>query len=885
MVELELDKRASLEPVVKELFIKHTIPELRALLKRTKYDIESKRHELRTVVGESYHSLIEAADSIICMRTNGFELSDSIKSLKKHSDLNYLKEQNTNINNPSQLDTEKQKQQLYSTAAQIKLLVDIPEQIWHGLETSKFLSASLLYLIACLVYDSLQKGGDIENINVETVFPVVQKQWNAINYFKIKITRRGIAYIKRADIGEKDVAETLLALLLLDNSLSVEDLFQKLLDMRKDAVKDIFKHPPSNDEDVKNKLLSLLTIIRETIYQVIAIFSDGSNSQEKPLLCSYIQRLTDGYSFHESVAQLPIKEKSTLSGLVKTKPNMHILIRHLPPSLQSYTPSLDPGAFELKFTTLQTMLKKWLDEIIHDSADKIENLLLNSITSVKIAESIRRELWEAISNEEATGLKTSRKWAKICQDIFEEEIAIWDKVFRHAFNKLSHEIVKRDCDTLASQPEFLISNLIETMDSETNIGKFVWESIQFDMHQNEVGLKSMIHQSLCTHTPVVNRVKSAFEFIVNELQEDLSDTISWTSTSEPEETDPFWRKSDAHKLAEHFDTSLLEALVKYREGLSNLLTSLNDNTATSTSSKAASDRSLTIGRIARIVAFSFIEHNQGLHQGYFATEAHRTQLHDEALKLGRDLYTRAYTPWISSVVQNVEETIKGKLILPGWIDSIEQRHCWEVVQASPNSAPIPQTQALVPTHVSSWILEILFDVTKELTRVGNFITDKDMTRTLMLELEQTIFRTITEFLNSNDQVSSSIVLQLLLDMFFLGHFFSNSIDTELKHDSSNNAKTQALTKAESMFDPALSPAVKLALQTNSEQYFEQTGLLLSSLPFTKPTPKTMHSNRRGSISSSGDFQYHHTLPINSPASRFALLPTGQKINKISKPRV
>ncbi|ORY06095.1 hypothetical protein K493DRAFT_333294 [Basidiobolus meristosporus CBS 931.73] len=838
MVELEEGKKVNLEPMVKELFVKHTIPELRALLKRTRYDIEGKRHELRTVVGESYNSLLEAADSIICMRTVGLELSDSIKCIEKYSNLEYLKKESTNIHKSSPQETENQKQQLYSTAAQIKLLVDIPEQIWHGLETSKFLSASLLYLIACLVYESLQKGGDIENINVETIFPVVQKQWNAINYFKSKITRRANTYIQRSDIGEKDVAETLLALLLLDNSLTVDNLFQSLLNTRKEAINEVFRQQPSSDQDVQDRLLDVLTIVKETVFQATSIFFDDQNSEKKPLLCSYIQHLADGHSFQESGSPLPTKENSTLSSLVKAKPNMHILIRHLPSSLQSYRPTLNPTDYELNSSTLQTTLKQWLDEVINICAEKSESLLVDFVTSVKSAERIRREIWDTIGKEKAP---------------------------------------------------------------ETNIGKFVWESIQFDMHQNEIGLKNMIHQSLHTYTPVVNRVKSAFEYILNELHEDLCDTISWASKSE---ADQFCQASDAIKLSEHFDRSLIEALVKYREGMANLLTNFLESTSGTKSGKSntvqldnsmgtnkwmsseAADQCLVIGRVSRTIALSFKEYIQSLPQEFFATEEHRTQLNEEALKLGQDVYKRAYAPWIDCVTQSVEEIVKSKLTLPGWIDSIEQRHCWEVVQPSSDSPSIPQAQALVPTHVSSWVVEILFDMTKELTRVGNFITDKSMTQTLMVELAQIFFNSFTGYFKSDAQLPDSIKLQLLLDMYYLNHVFTDSLEERHQSDDSGaqNVANQALDQVESMFDPDLSASVKLALKANADQYFEQTALLLSSLPFTKAAKPQSPTNRRGSIGS-GDYQYHHILSINSPASRFTLLPIGQKLGRVNKPRV
>lgn len=54
---------------------------------------------------------------------------------------------------------------VYRVAAQIKLLVDTPEQIWFSLERALYLQSAQLYLLAKHVYANLQSGNDSVSAN------------------------------------------------------------------------------------------------------------------------------------------------------------------------------------------------------------------------------------------------------------------------------------------------------------------------------------------------------------------------------------------------------------------------------------------------------------------------------------------------------------------------------------------------------------------------------------------------------------------------------------------------------------------------------------------------------------------------------------------------
>lgn len=129
------------------LFLKYTIPQLRALQLKLVSDIDRKKQDLRIMVGERYRDVILAGDSITSMKKLGESTTESFKNLILLCKVESVKGQRM----PDQ-----ESNSVYPVAAQIKLLVDTPEQIWKGLESHEYLKAARLYLVARLIYKNLQ---------------------------------------------------------------------------------------------------------------------------------------------------------------------------------------------------------------------------------------------------------------------------------------------------------------------------------------------------------------------------------------------------------------------------------------------------------------------------------------------------------------------------------------------------------------------------------------------------------------------------------------------------------------------------------------------------------------------------------------------------------
>ena len=70
------DAILSLDP--DQIFELQNIDQVKELVRRLQHETDRKREELRTLVGERYRDLMEAAETIICMRDTSSEVIEHL---------------------------------------------------------------------------------------------------------------------------------------------------------------------------------------------------------------------------------------------------------------------------------------------------------------------------------------------------------------------------------------------------------------------------------------------------------------------------------------------------------------------------------------------------------------------------------------------------------------------------------------------------------------------------------------------------------------------------------------------------------------------------------------------------------------------------------------
>ena len=131
---------------------------------------------LHQMVGERYRDLIDAAKSIMELRTGSEQIGQSMGHLmqvcQSLQQTHFLKGLGGMQGPPSRNET-------HLVAAQMRLLGDTPEKIWHCLKDHRCLAATQLYLLACYTHSQLQLS--------LTKNSMVQQLWHSTATFKLTI--------------------------------------------------------------------------------------------------------------------------------------------------------------------------------------------------------------------------------------------------------------------------------------------------------------------------------------------------------------------------------------------------------------------------------------------------------------------------------------------------------------------------------------------------------------------------------------------------------------------------------------------------------------------------------------------------------------------------
>ncbi|CAG8481680.1 12237_t:CDS:2 [Racocetra fulgida] len=331
-----------------ELFVNHSIPELRALEKRT---------------SERYRDLIDAADSIVNMRHCALSIQEELHHMQDSCDVQALKR---------------------TVKAQIN------EDKKGTKESHKYLNASRLYLIAKLVYKNLQAH------NEDTPFNV---------HFKAQILQKATLYLKVIEQSEQSLAETLCAIMLLDD-VTKKDVFRKCLDMRTSALIQILEKSETKDtKSMVEQFKEMIRLIRGTVYHVGSVFISVDNEQS--LFESCLHQLQQGFTVYEDSAQpspalvSPRDSKASLTRLYSPSTNIHLLVRYLPESIQTFTPFLHVSGTrgQLSQEDITARMNLWIDQIVEQFHEKLDSLL-SKVPCARELHELRRTIWEILKEDE-----------------------------------------------------------------------------------------------------------------------------------------------------------------------------------------------------------------------------------------------------------------------------------------------------------------------------------------------------------------------------------------------------------------------------------------------------------------------------------------------------
>nr|CAG8499016.1 2887_t:CDS:10 [Entrophospora candida] len=765
-----------------DLFVKYTIPEVRALEQKTRSDVEKMKQELRQMVGERYRDLIDAADSIVNMRHCAISIQQELINMQDSCDVDTLKRSvRSQIDEGKKGIKDGKKHYHYTAAAQIKLLVDVPEQIWRSLENHKYLNASRLYLIARLVYKNLQVQNDDVPFNISVTFPVVQRQWDAVSHFKSQILQKATQYLKAINQTEQSLAETLCAIMLLDD-ITKKDVFHMFLDRRTFVLMEILENSSTKNLKVLvQQFKEMINVIKNTVYSIGMVFIQN-NYDDKSLFESYLEQLQKGFTiYNESTTiQSPVSmvsprdSKMSLTRLYSPSTNIHLLLRYLPESIQTFTPSLLLTGQKGQFSQddIKNKINIWLDHIIENFQYKLI-FILDNVSSAKELNELRNHIWGLLKDDEITKLdnqsstkkthssrahrtslgfvlnlqKINRSWNIVTYPLTSTSSLISFKKLQ-SFNNRFQNIIQTSFLELSEQPEKLLKDKLPYLDNSDNedchLGNFIWTKVptllKQEINQNTATkFKNYIERFASGQTSYVNDAKIAFDKILKNIREDLEPEL--VPFEEHQEYDVFTRNNDQRLM-----------------DLRNLL---------------------------------------------------------------MGVYFLAYKPWILWVLQNSQKKISRMLFETPWNELNVQTLVWED------------------------LMNCLFNVCQDLYKVGSSTLHEDIIKELFTNLSIKIFHQYKSFIVNSESfsnLSEKGAIQLLYDVKFLIKVFEGCwalVQQESEDDENINYNKLFKEKEEIVgyilknikqkIDPIDLAIFESYLNKNIERHYTRSSIMLGLL--------------------------------------------------------
>lgn len=341
----------------------------------------------------------------------------------------------------------------------MKLLLDCPEHFWKLLERKQYLDAGWLFLVAKVVYHSLMdeedgEGWSDQGIVVLEQFPLVQRQWDAINGFRGQISHKATLSMREEMTFQvcslfehllviNTLQETLHAvasLFLLDN-MALNDTLTVLLSQRSKSVHTFLSSPttptrireddhregsikPSkrirkrNLRNVEQNLSQAIELLIGTMHTTRLIY--GSESGKPSAIESL---LLDSQSDNQNAA---ISTQKVLGAL----PSASLLDLYLPPTVKTYIHYIDATSpsFEFSASNLSSKLEQWFSKGLNALNVKLEDWV-STLTSAADVDEVRAaalsaSLLERLSKKEqellthSVNQACSRRIAKIWKEAF-----------------------------------------------------------------------------------------------------------------------------------------------------------------------------------------------------------------------------------------------------------------------------------------------------------------------------------------------------------------------------------------------------------------------------------------------------------------------------------
>ncbi|XP_021270555.1 conserved oligomeric Golgi complex subunit 1 [Numida meleagris] len=894
------------------LFEAHTAAELREAERRLRAGIEQKREELRQMVGERYRDLIEAADTIAEMRLSAERLLSSVRGLQRGG---------VTRPGPAPPAPPRVQEKLYRAAAQLKLLLEIPERAWSAMEAGRYLPAARLYLLCRHLHGLLHLDAPRARYSpILARFPILLRQVAAASHFRSTILQESKSLLKCQTVSDQAVAEALCAIMLLEDSSPRQALADFLL-ARKLAIQQLLNQP-HHGAGIKAQVCSLMELLTTTLYQAHALFymMPEGVPPDPALPCGLL------FSTLESTTG---QQPAGKGGVLEDEVKLSSWFRYLPESVVEFQPTLRTLAHPISQDYLRDTLQKWIAMCSEDIRAGVSNLLVY-VKSLKGLAGIRDAVWELLTSE-----SISQNWDVLCRRLLDKPASFWEDLLRQLFLNRLEVLTKEGFESISSSSRQLLilalqelevksntSALSKHVQFEHNVAQFLWSESSSDLPSDAAWVnvanrsqfaKSGLSMKAQALTPCVQSFCSALDSKLKARLDDLLSYLPAESSATKEPTPTLQPRSAFDRYA---DTSMVEGLLRDHciacihhvlgcvreelQGAQSLLGGQED-----APSDARLHAVLFMARLCQSLtelcphlkqcilgqsgstetALKETRSTKKLGKGK-AQEVNPVQAKWQEVKaelLQKSL--AAYQIWSSTVTKALVQCFTQTLLLDTAGSVLATATSWDEIeiQEEAESGNSVTSKIRLPMQPSWYVQCLLFSLCQEVNRVGGHTLPKVTLQELLKACMAEVLAAYEKLMGEKQDkkagtfpMTQNRALQLLYDLRYLNIILTAKSEeaktSRIKHDSRIEKVTDFL---EGHIDPFDLDVFTPHLNSNLNRLVQRTSVLFGLLTGAE----NQYTSRSGALSSQ---EFHNILPLASSQIRFGLLPLSMSSSRKTK---
>ncbi|XP_046399880.1 conserved oligomeric Golgi complex subunit 1 [Ischnura elegans] len=779
-----------------KLFEESSISEIKTLQVKLKIEVEKKREELRTMVGERYRDLIEAADTISVMKSNSEKVIQHVDGMsakclelqEKHL-LGFKLESN-------QCFSERfiKRKPFIMLAVQVKLLMVIPEEIWSAMDEEDYLLAAQLFLLARHVNTSLQfsSGEDyIDSRKVLTWFPVLVHQWNTTSLFRNYILNGCKGKLKLTDLTIESASSCLATSLLLEvcSLEAAEDMF---LNLRMESLQNIL----ANDAEtsIKEQICQSLKLLAQTLYFRHVCFIEEENHDGKHSGNLVARKL------NEIVGS---ETPKTFSILSVTNEHFH---KYLPSIVKEFRPSWSPDKAAKSTRNSDERLTQWLDSVKTFLQEKLVSLL-ELVTSIKGLYAIREGAWEVLSRSEnkivasslPTGMENGGLWEVLIRPLVTSRaIQLISSSLERALDDLKSALLES-----ISTAGFSRGNSVSN--SEYNIDWYIWKEWPQDLYVAETPFieskdnTSQLNGWMLTssrsqktpsglemkakgYSPVVQKLCRNFDSHFEYLLEDFMWYVSGDkdlTTAKVATAPPFNKFIDRGELKQQLQSKTFECI-------KSLITFVKEEVLKSSPDDQHGDTveagAVVVGRflmglmeLCPQLQKCMCPSNIGDSKASYGImrSGLETNCWVEACHLLVELSTESLRVWRKAAGKRMHLRVKRSLTIPpSSVDLLRLLPAWDhvTIEEGPEEGQSIKSTIRVPCHPSFALHSVLFASCQEINGLTPHTLPSKIHQELIEDLAQSLLENY-EPICTQENIPQVQALQFFFDVEYIIHLF------------------------------------------------------------------------------------------------------------------